>query len=295
VLREPALAHVHAAARQEVCFNRALHLSILSSIVACRRGRAGFAQDLPMAAVSTLKELLPKPTRRALAQFFQHLLGVLAPGRIAFGNLRRLTPISRDFGMDRGLPLDRVYIESFLERRRADVRGRVLEIGEDTYTRRFGAERVTQTDVLHVHERNPRATFVGDLATADHIPTEAFDCIILTQTLQYIYELRPAIRTLHRILKPGGVLLATAPGTTSVATRSEWPTWYWSFTENALRRLLGEVFPEDALALETHGNVLVAMSFLHGLAAEELTAKERDTPDPDFPIVMTARAVKEVS
>jgi hypothetical protein len=37
------------------------------------------------------------------------------------------------------------------------------------------------------------------------------------------------------------------------------------------------------------------MSFLHGLAAEELTAKERDTPDPDFPVVMTARAVKEVS
>jgi SAM-dependent methyltransferase len=296
VLREPALTPVRAAARQEVCFNRELHLAILSSIVAYRRGRAGFAQDLPMAPVSTLKELLPKPTRRGLAEFSRHLLGVAAPGRVAFGNLRRLTPISRDFGRDRGLPPDQVYIESFLERRGADVRGRVLEIGEDTYTRRFGAEWVTQADVLHVHERNPRTTFVGDLATADHIPKEAFDCIILTQTLQYIYELRPAIRTLHRILKPSGVLLATAPGVTAVATRSEWgPTWYWSFTENALRRLLGEVFPEDVLALETHGNVLVAISFLHGLAAEELTAKERDTPDPDFPVVWTARAVKEVS
>ena len=246
-----------------------------------------------MTSVETIKALLPKPVRRSLVGLRRRLLGLPTPGRVAFGDLRRLVPISRDFGSDRGLPLDRVYVEAFLERRRADVHGRVLEIGEDTYSRRFGAERVTRSDVLHIHDRNPRATFVGDLATADQIPTDAFDCIILTQTLQLVYELRPAIRTLHRILKPGGVLLATVPGITPVAAWSEWgPSWYWSFTENALRRLLGEVFPVEGLALETHGNVLVATAFLQGLAAEELLAEELEARDPDFPLIITARARK---
>jgi SAM-dependent methyltransferase len=147
--------------------------------------------------------------------------------------------------------------------------------------------------VLHVHDRNPRATFVGDLATADHIPGSAFDCIILTQTLQLVYELRPAVRTLHRILKPGGVLLATVPGITPVAAGSEWGhTWHWSFTLNSLRRLLGEAFGEDALELETHGNVLAATAFLHGLAADELSAEDLDQPDADYPVIITVRAGK---
>ena len=246
-----------------------------------------------MTAAESLKGMLPVPVRRALTGLRRHLHGTPAPGRAVLGDLRRLTPLSSDFGYDRGLPLDRHYIESFLERQRADVQGRVLEIGEDTYTRRFGGSRVIRADVLHVDDGNPHATFVGDLANADDIPTDAFDCIILTQTLQLIYELRGALGTLHRILRPGGVLLATVPGITPVAAESEWgPTWYWSFTENSIRRLLGEVFSADALALETHGNVLAATAFLHGLAAGELSGEELDWRDPDYPVIITARAVK---
>ena len=89
------------------------------------------------------------------------------------------------------------------------------------------------------------------------------------------------------------MLLATVPGITPVAAWSEWgPSWYWSFTENALRRLLGEVFPIEALTLETHGNVLVATAFLQGLAAEELLPEELEARDPDFPVIIAARAVK---
>src|SRR6185503_1474005 len=58
-----------------------------------------------------------------------------------WGDLRRLRPVSRTFGYDRGLPVDRYYIESFLERNRRDIDGRTLEIGDDEYTRRFGGER----------------------------------------------------------------------------------------------------------------------------------------------------------
>src|ERR687894_427089 len=66
-----------------------------------------------------------------------------ARGRLDLGDLRRLTPISREYGYDRGTPIDRFYIENFLEEHSSSIRGRVLEISENTYTRRFGGARAT--------------------------------------------------------------------------------------------------------------------------------------------------------
>ena len=161
---------------------------------------------------------------------------VPAVGRVRFGDLHRLTPISQCFGFDRGLPVDRYYIERFLARHASEIVGRVLEIGDDTYTRRFGGSRVSRSDVLHVHHGNPRATFVGDLTDADVLPEAAFDCIVLTQTLQLIYDVPLAIARIHRALAPGGVVLVTAPGISQI-DRGEWgKTWFWSFTPAALHR-----------------------------------------------------------
>jgi SAM-dependent methyltransferase len=220
-------------------------------------------------------------------------LGMSPPvGRIDFGELRRTAPISGVFGYDRGQPIDRYYIESFLGRHAADVRGRVLEIGDDAYTRHFGGERVTTRDVLHVEEGNPKATFVGDLTAADHIPSDAFDCVILTQTLHLIYEPRRALETIHRMLRPGGVLLCTFPGISQI-DRGEWgDTWFWGFTRASARRLFESVFPASSLAIETHGNVLSAIGFLHGIALEELTREELDHHDPHYQVIIAVRAVK---
>src|SRR5687767_2014936 len=102
-------------------------------------------------------------------------------GHVRFGSLRRVNPISRHFGFDRGQPVDRHYIEGFLARNATDVRGRVVEVGDDSYTRRFGAGRVTRSDVLHVSADNPQATIVADLANAEHVPSDTFDCVIVTQ------------------------------------------------------------------------------------------------------------------
>jgi SAM-dependent methyltransferase len=211
-----------------------------------------------------------------------------------FGNLRRVTPISRDFGFDRGQPIDRYYIEQFLERHAGDVQGRVLEIGDDAYTDKFGANRVTVSDVLHVDDSNPAATIVGDLAHADHIPSDTFDCIILTQTLHLIYDVPAAIRTLHRILRPGGVLLATFPGVSQIA-RDRWgETWYWGFTALSARRLFEESFPAGSIQVESRGNVLTALGFLHGLAMEELRQKELDYNDPTYQVLIMLRVEKPV-
>jgi len=214
-------------------------------------------------------------------------------GAIKFGDLRRLTPISRVFGFDRGTPIDRYYIEGFLARNSGDIRGRVLEVGDDSYTRRYGGERVNKIDVLHVTEGSPQATIIADLTKADHIPSESFDCIILTQTLHLIYDVHAAIETLHRILKPGGVLLATFPGISQI-DHYEWgKTWYWAFTSLAARRMFGEAFSDSALSVETHGNVLAATSFLHGISVEELRKEELDFSDPDYEVTIAVRAVKE--
>ena len=123
-----------------------------------------------------------------------------------------MIPVSSIFGYNRGLPIDRYYIENFLARCRNDIQGRVLEIKDDSYTRKFGGSRVITCDVLDVRRDNAQATLVADLTRAEHVPSDAFDCIIFTQTLQFIYDLRSAIWTLHRILKPNGILLATFPG-----------------------------------------------------------------------------------
>jgi SAM-dependent methyltransferase len=213
-------------------------------------------------------------------------------GAVRLGSLQRVTPVSAEWGYDRGLPIDRYYIEGFLARQAEDVRGRVLEIGEDTYTRRFGGNRALQSDVLDVSETNERATIVADLTRADHVPSDSFDCVILTQTLQLIYDVPAALATLHRILKPGGVVLATVPGITKIS-RHDWPgSWFWAFTVFSARRLFEEAFPAGAVRVEGHGNVLAACAFLHGLALEEMRREDLDYLDSEYEVTITIRAAK---
>jgi glycosyltransferase involved in cell wall biosynthesis len=211
-----------------------------------------------------------------------------------FGELRRLSPVSRRFGFDRGRPVDRKYIESFLERHAKDIQGRVLEVGDAAYTHRFGGNQVLEQDILHVDAGNPAATIVGDLASAEHIPSDTFDCILLTQTLQYIYDVPAAVQTICRILKPGGVLLATFPGITHTGDPTWQSTWYWSFTNASARRLFAETFGEAQVSVEGFGNVLAATAFLYGLGDHELRAEELDHHDPAYEVIIAVRAVKGV-
>lgn len=245
-------------------------------------------------SMGVLGRIIPAPVLEPLKSMVRWWSGQTPVGGTDFGDLHRLTPISRAFGTDRGLAIDRYYVHAFLDAHRADIRGRVLEIGEDTYTRRYGGDRVTRSDVLHVHDRNRKATIVGDLAHAPHIPDDSFDCIILTQTLQLVFDVHAAVRTLRRILAPGGVLLLTVPGISQVSTGQEWgSTWCWAFTGVSVERLMRETMGAHSVDMTVHGNVMAATAFLYGLAAEELTSAELDTRDPDYHLLITARATKD--
>jgi SAM-dependent methyltransferase len=218
----------------------------------------------------------------------------ISVGEVNFGDLRRVIPISTDWGFDRGRPIDRYYIERFLRQHASDIRGRVVEIGDAAYTRRFGAERVTHSDVLNVYEGNPETTIRADLTSAPEVPSNTFDCIVFTQTLQLVYDLEAAVRTLHRILKPGGTLLATFPGITHTSD-TEWSKhWCWSLTRTSSRRLFETAFSPENVYVEGHGNVLAAISFLCGLATEELDERELDYSDPAYDVTIGLRAVKNL-
>ncbi len=211
---------------------------------------------------------------------------------IDLGDLRRTTPIDAGFGVSRGRPIDRHYIDAFLARHRADVHGAMLEVGDDGYTRALGGDRVTDHDVLHADHGNPRATLVADLSHPETLPHARYDGFICTQTLQYVYDLDAAAISLHRLLRPGGVLLLTAPGISQISRydRDRWGE-HWRFTPQSLERLLRSRF--DQVEVRAHGNVLAAIGFLHGLACEDLTPAELDVVDDAYPMLVTARAVKQ--
>ncbi|MEI7814745.1 MAG: methyltransferase domain-containing protein [Coriobacteriia bacterium] len=216
-------------------------------------------------------------------------------GRVDFGDLRRTEPISRVFGFDRGEPVDRYYIEGFLAEHASAIRGRVLEIGDSTYTKRFGGTNVTYSDVLHVTGDSLEATIVADLTHAPHIATDTFDCIILTQTLQFTYSMESAVSELFRILQPGGIVLCTLPGISQIS-RYDMDRWgdYWRVTSRSARELFETTFPAQQLEVHTYGNVLAAITLMHGLAQTELTTAELDVRDDDYQIIVAIEATKPV-
>ncbi len=206
------------------------------------------------------------------------------------GTLRRTTPLSQRWGLDRGSVVDRYYIEQFLAQWRQDIRGRVLEVKDSAYTDKFGAD-ITRRDVLDIEAANPQATLVADLAAADIIPSGIFDCFILTQTLQFIYNVKAAVYHAWRILRPGGVLLATVPSIIRVE-RAYASSDHWRFTAASCQQLFGEPFGAGQVKVQTYGNVLAAVAFLTGMAQQELTRRELEVYDPYYPVVVAVRAVK---
>lgn len=243
----------------------------------------------------TARLVLPESAWSRLRSSWRGEPYVPPPRYVRFGDLRRLSPLSRSWGKDRrGPPIDRIYIEHFLAQHAGDIRGRVLEAADDAYTRRFGGAAVERSDVLDLLPDNPQATIVADLATdAPQLPSAAFDCIILTQVLQFVDDLPAAVRTLHRILRPGGVLLVTGSGISQIS-RWDMDRWgdFWRFTTLSMQRLLAREFAPDRVHVEAYGNVLSATGFLLGLAAHELREDELDFRDPDYQVVVAARAVK---
>jgi SAM-dependent methyltransferase len=245
-----------------------------------------------IAALAGWRRFVPAGARRRLSPVRRAYVGWRRSRPPKLGDLRRLTPIDPNWGFERGTPIDRVYVERFLAAHAEDIRGRVLEIAAPDYTNRFG-RGVEGVDILMATEGNPQATIVGDLTHAPHIPSDSFDCAIVTQTLQFVYDVPAALATLHRILAPGGVLLATVPGLTKISALEDgqFGEW-WHYTGRSARRLAEEAFGAGNVEVSTYGNVLTASGFLYGLAASDLDEAELAAHDPLYEVVIGLRAAK---
>jgi SAM-dependent methyltransferase len=242
-----------------------------------------------MGVTRLLRRIVPGAFRRRAA------LALLEPpvGDVDLGDLARLTPISEQWGFDRGTPIDRHYILEFLAAHAADIAGDVLEVDAPTYTRRFGGNRVLRSEVLHVEDDRPGVTMIGDLTRPEDFEPEQFDSVILTQTLQFIPRPEAAIRTVHRILRPGGVVLATFPGISKIS-REDMDRWgcHFNFTSRSAAWLFEGVFGPDGVTVDAAGNVLAAAAFLYGLAAEDLAPTDLAHRDRDFEVLLCVRAVR---
>ncbi len=231
-----------------------------------------------------LKAVLPDEMYRPIAVRWRRMT-------VRWGNLRRLEPLSRHQFV-RGEPLDRYYVRQFLSANRGDIRGRVVEVADASYTNQFGGDRVTKSEVLHVDDE-PGATIVGDITQPGVLEEEAYDCLLFTQVYAHIYDLRAAVEQSYKSLKPGGVLLTTMPGIAALS-RFDYDRWgdRWRFTDQCLEQLFGDAFGRENVEVTTYGNVLVACAYLHCMGVEELTREELDHRDPDYQVVLSVRAVK---
>jgi len=212
--------------------------------------------------------------------------------RIDWGQFRTISPVSRQFGLDRGTPIDRFYINHFMESVSHNIQGKVLEVAEDRYAMRYG-RGVRRLDILHVDEHAPQATVCGDFRTGNGLEGLQFDCIIATQTLQFIDDPLAAVRTIHNVLSPGGCFIGsfTLISPISIYDADRWGE-FWRPTSLACRRLLESAFDAKGVHVVGFGNALAATAAIQGIAAEELERAELTHTDRQFEVVTAFIAIK---
>lgn len=200
--------------------------------------------------------------------------------------LQTSNPVSRDFGLDRGKPIDRYYIESFFEIRSRDIQdvGKTLEVGETCYSKMFFPN--SNHDILDYSSGM-------DLTNHLSIPQSFYDLFICTQTYNFIYDVRSAIKGSFDLLKPGGILLATVAGNISQVSKYDMDRWgdYWRFTYRSIEMLMKESFGED-VKVYPYGNAMAATAFIQGMCVEDVDVRLLDECDPEYAIVIGVVAKK---
>jgi SAM-dependent methyltransferase len=233
-----------------------------------------------------LKSRIPAEARKAARAQVERLNGA------RWGNLRRFEPFSSYYGFERGTPIDRFYIESFLAERSGDIRGSVLEVGNARYARAFRGASPKEVEIVDNDPTNPEATIVADLSERDSLPSARFDCFILTQTLQLVEDLDAALKNAWQSLASKGVLLITMPGITR-ADAERLSVDRWRVTPSGLDTALARTCWGAAREVVGYGNLISAVAFLMGLAAEELEESELAATDPHFLVSVCARVERK--
>lgn len=137
----------------------------------------------------------------------------------------------------------------------------ILDIGPQNYLRPkefFTKSRILTMDI----DPNSGADFVADICcdNSDKIASDYFDCVVCTEVLEHTLNPLKALSEIHRILRPGGVLLASAPFNFRI--HGPLPDC-WRFTEHGWRALLTQTgFKEVSIkSLETENRFLMPIHY----------------------------------
>lgn len=201
-------------------------------------------------------------------------------------------PLSSLYGLDRGVPIDRYYIEKFLKNNEELIEGNCLELLDNKYTKEFGGDNVKKSDILDIDTDNKRANIIGDLRNLSNIQSNSYNCIILTQVFQFIDDLDSAISECRRILKRGGCLLVTLPSVSRIDCVSGSDGDYWRFTKASAKYIFSKFFKKDDIEIKSFGNVSVCINFLAGVSLSEVNKNSLDFNDESFPLLITVKATK---
>lgn len=215
-------------------------------------------------------------------------------------SLSNLSALTKNFGFDRGQPIDRFFISHFLKANKEFVKGDVLEVAERRYSSVLSSVRAKKWVLNYSPDRNSvdvkDLSVVGDLTKKESLPESSFDCFICTQTLNCIYELKEAVKTIKNLLRPGGVALVTLPSLTQLSgyDSERWGD-FWRFTPASAERLFSEVFKEagDSVNISAYGNLIAAITLLRGAAVEDMSNNDALLNfDPEYPVVTCVKVKK---
>lgn len=204
-------------------------------------------------------------------------------------NTLKLHSFSVD-GSEFGTPIDRFYIEKFLKENKSYIHGTVMEVQDNRYTVKFG-EQVKESIICHVKGWNGARKV--NFESGEGIEQNMVDCLICTQTLQFIFDQKKALKNIYKMLKPGGCALISVPGIKpiSIFHSRNWGE-YWSYTAQTMIKLCSEVATEDHYEVQAYGNVKVATAFLYGLSIEEMDKADLEYVDPVYPLTVVAKLFK---
>jgi len=240
--------------------------------------------------MNNLKEFLKKSPQ--LRNFVKYIRRTVFHSKYIYFLSSSPRPLSFLHGFDRGIPLDRYFIEEFLHTHKEDIRGSCLEIRDNAYTIRFGEDKVLRSDVLDVDPSNKHASIIDDIRHLQHINDNTYNTIILTQVLQFIDDVDSAIAECYRVLIPGGILLVTLPSLSRADCTSGVSGDFWRFTQASAHYLFEKKFESSLLEVDYYGNARSSLYVYAGLAIEDTPRKVLLTKDANFPTIITVRATK---
>ena len=229
--------------------------------------------------------------RKLLIKSSTYIRRILVPATLHLRDYDSLgRPIGASMGFARGLPIDRFYITRFLQHNIPSVTSRVLEFGDDAFSKSL-LPPDSVVDVA-IYRENAPAVFQGnhlylDLTTSQDLsPKHTYDLIICTQVLMCLPDPTQALSNLHSLLKPNGLLIGSISSSCAPISLHDYSRWgyYWTGTDQYLQHLLS-LSPLAPEQIKSFGSYYSARAFLDGLCTDDLHSEILATDDPAYPIV----------